>query len=729
MTTVIHRDGNITPVDISRIKQVVDWACFGLTPINPLELEAVFSARLKGEISTNQIQENLINHALELCSPTEPNWRYVAGRLYIWNLWKQVRIARSMENYEDIYQNSFIEIKRKIVAGIYSPVLLEGYSLDEIKESVGWIDQELDKDYDYAGAKLLHDRYLLANELPQEAFLVSALIAASNSKEPLVFAKKIYQAIAQRKISLATPMLANLRRPNTSVTSCFIIDADDSLESIAYSWTQSAKISAQGGGIGIRLSRIRAIGATVNGRPNSSGGVVPWIKILNDIVLAVNQGGKRAGAMTVALDSWHLDLPAFLDMQTEHGDQRLKAFDIFPQVVCSDLFMTRVINNDTWTLVDPHEVKTQLGIELAGLWGWSFQNAYNEIEAHLGSKLKLYKTVKAKELFKEIMRLQLETGLPYLSFKDTINQANPNKDSGTIPSVNLCTESFSNVSVTEAHCCDLVSLNLANIYDDELEEITAIAVELLDNALDIATPSIPEAAKHHKKYRVLGVGAMGLADWLASRKLSYKNNQQEINDLFENIAYAAYKTSIDLASERGAFAAYKKSEYNKDLINCKPYSWYEQNSNQPDRWRRLFEKLAEYGIRNSQLLAIAPNTSSSLIQGCTASILPTYNRFFFDKAKGNLPIAPPFIDEYFWYYEENRNLDQQIIINTVANIQKWIDTGISMELLFNLNHGLTGKDIFRILTSAWQQKIKAIYYVRTVQKDNFIEAECSACAN
>jgi ribonucleoside-diphosphate reductase alpha chain len=558
--------------------------------------------------------------------------------------------------------------------------------------------------------------------------LLSALLLASkHDGDKLAFAEKVYQLIAQRKISLATPMLANFRLPNPSVTSCFILDTEDNLEHISQSWAQAAAISKRGGGIGIRLSKIRASGATVAGRINSSGGVVPWVKILNDIAQAVNQGGKRAGAVTVALDAWHLDLPAFLEMQSEHGDQRLKAFDIFPQLVVPDLFMERVRSNLNWYLVDPFEVKEILGVDLPQLWGDDFTEAYAQVEKAISAKeITLYKEVNAKDLFKQIMRTQIETGLPYLAFKDTINRANPNSHAGIIPCVNLCTESFSNVSATEAHCCDLISLNLATISDDELEKITGICIELLDNSLELGNPPIEIAQYHHNKYRVLGLGAMGLADWLALRGYSYKNNQQEIQDLFRSILYAATKASVALARTRGAYPAYKGSSWSRQLINSKPLSWY-QTSAEKIKWGKLFEDLALYGIRNSQLLAIAPNTSSSLIQGCTASILPVYSKFFYDKAKGAAPIAPTFYEQALWYYEENSQLDQRVIVETVANIQRYIDTGISMELLFNLNK-VDAKDIFETLILAWESGVKAVYYVRTVQKDDFTP-DCSFCAN
>jgi ribonucleoside-diphosphate reductase alpha chain len=745
---VVHRNGKSTPLDILKIREVVSWACHGISGVNGVELEAFFSARLKDTITTREIHGNLITNCLELCVPEFPNWRYVAGRLHMWSLWKEVKVQRNLSDIKDIYASSFQAIKEKINANIYRAEILKKYNLDELEEACNWLNAEADKNYDYAGSSLLISRYLLPNELVQESYLVTALLLAvgykTEIKNKLALAKQIYQTISERKISLASPILSNLRQPDTSCTSCFILNMEDDLTSIFKVISQCAEISKQGGGLGVCVSKVRATGSWVRNRPNASGGVVPWIKILNDTALAVNQGGRRAGAITVALDIWHLDVLDFLELKTEHGDHRRKAYDVFPQLVIPDEFMRRVERDEEWTLLDPYEVKKVFKYDLATLHTEDFEKAYEVIESEIlclknlfsceegcgkaTSEITLYKRVKAKDLFKQIMRTQLDTGLPYLAFKDAINKANPNKKNGYIPSVNLCTESFSNVSATEAHACDLVSLNLARITPDELPVMTELAVTILDNSLDLAQPPIKEAQYHHSKYRVIGVGVLGLADWLAKQKYTYTANQKEINLLFEDIAYYAYKASIDLAKVRGTFTAYKASEWAKGFINCQPKAWYKANSKQYVRWERLFDELQEYGIRNSQVLAIAPNTSSSLIQGSTASILPAYNRFFFDKAKGSYPIAPPYIDDYFWFYEENIRLNQQIVVDTVSNIQKWIDTGISMELSFNLSN-VVPKDIYDILISAWKQKIKAIYYIRTVTKNQANDVNCSTCEN
>ncbi|RMF23544.1 MAG: hypothetical protein D6756_08605, partial [Cyanobacteria bacterium J083] len=446
---VIRRDGNPTSLNIAKIRAVVAWACVD-KDVNSIALEAGVTTRLRDGVTTREIQDNLINCALEMCSLEEADWRYVAGRLHIWSLWKDI-IANRGYGYGDYAQT----VKFQVEANQYDRKILT-YSLEELTEAGSWINPEWDKDYDYAGAVLLSKRYLLPLELPQEAYLTCALLLASveTPANRLKYAKKFYEAIARRKISLATPILANLRVPNGSLSSCFITAMDDNLESIYGELTNTARISKNGGGVGVNVSRIRATGSWVMKKSNASGGIVPWIKLLNDTAIAVNQGGRRAGAVTVSVDIWHLDVPEFLEMQTENGDQRRKAYDVFPQLVIADEFMRRVKNKQDWILVDPYEVRENLGVELAELWGEKFEAVYQQIEAELDRKITLYKKVNARELFKEIMRSQLETGMPYLAFKDTINRANPNQHEGYIPGVNLCCESFSNVKPgEESHCC------------------------------------------------------------------------------------------------------------------------------------------------------------------------------------------------------------------------------------------------------------------------------------
>ena len=738
--SVIKRDGSREPLDISRIREVVYKCCEGLD-CPPQELESHLSTRLRDGVKTREIQENLIQCAVELCSPESPDWRFVAGRLKMWSLWKDRIVSRGLITYPSEYLPAIKYLQKE---GWMDNRITEIYSESDLKMAGNFMKIERDYDYDLAGVIAMEKRYLLPDELPQEAFLSCALLLASVEKTPelrLQIAYDIYQALSLRKISLATPILANLRRPEGNLTSCFITAIDDSLDSIFQEVWNAAKISKNGGGVGINLSRIRATGSWIKNRPAKAKGVVSWCKILNDTAIAVDQLGNRSGAFTLSLDAWHLDIPSFLELQTEHGDMRTKCFDIFPQLVIPDLFMERVKNNQDWTLFDPYEIRKKYGKELAELWGEEFEKVYTWLEKeNKEGKIKLSKTVNAKDLFKKILRLQVESGLPYLSFKDTINRANPNKHEGYIPCTNLCVESYSNVKPGElAHSCNLISINLAQMPDNEngikeYEYLCALGVRILDNTIDITHPPFDNAARHNERYRTIGIGFMGLADWLAKRKLRYQNFE-EIDELFERLSFSCVEASVALAKERGAYPAFEGSEWSKGNLESIFPNLKKKGRNK--KWEGLRKDIITFGIRNSHLMAIAPNTSSSLIQGCTASILPTFSRFFYDKNNnGFIPIAPPFVKDAFWYYQENKTLPQNAVVDATSIIQGWIDTGISMELLFNLNEGvyatkLTAKDIFETQLRAWEKGCKAIYYIRSVQKDSLKEnsESCSSCSN
>ncbi len=499
---------------------------------------------------------------------------------------------------------------------------------------------------------------------------------------------------------------------------------------------------------GVNISRVRASGSYIRGVKGASSGIMPWVKLINDTGTAVNQQGARAGAITVALDIWHLDIEEFLHCQAENGDLRKKAFDIFPQVVIPDLFMQRVELNEDWHLFDPNEVKLKFNIDLAVLHGKEFTDKYIYLESQ---KVDFRKKVSAKELFKTFLKTVVETGMPYVTFKDAINETNPNKHAGMIGNANLCTESFSNfrpsivtkkelrdsdtiikeIKAGELHTCNLVSLNLSVVDDSEIDELTAYCVRILDNTIDISSAPVPEANKHNNEYRILGVGSMGLADWLAKRKLTYANSAKSVSELYEKIAYAGVKASIELAQERGVYQKYQGSEWSKGIVFGKDKEWFANNDTflGKEKWDSLIDLLKESGIRNGGIFAIAPNTSTSLLMGSTASILPVFSKFFIDKASnGSVPVCPPLLSgETFWYYQENKNINQEIIIETVSQIQKWTDQGISMELYLNLNNGIRAKDIYNLYMSAWKKKCKTVYYVRSIALK--ADESCVSCAN
>lgn len=707
-------------------------------------LDSIYSQ----DISSEKIQDILINYAVSMTSFEESDWTYLAGKLLMRKTQNEV-----LKNRGFSYGNFYETIKKMVELGVYDSRLKE-YGEEEIRELEKEIDISRDMIYDYAGANMFVNRYLLKYdgkifELPQEVFMCIAMLLAINEENRVLVAKSFYNALSLKKISLATPILANLRVPNGNLSSCFITAMDDNIESIFYNIDTIAKVSKNGGGAGLNISRIRAKNSMVNGYHNASGGVIPWIKIINDTAVAVNQQGRRAGAVTVALDSWHLDIESFLELQTENGDQRGKAYDIYPQVVVSDLFMERVEKNLEWTLLDPYEIRMKYGVELCELYGEEFEEKYLEIEKDRDITLK--KVVKARELFKEIMKTQIETGMPYIFFKDRANLMNHNNHVGMIGNGNLCMESFSNfspsrdfkedidensgvrkVKLGEVHTCNLVSLNLAEIEREELEKNVSIAVRILDNTIDLTKTPIKESDKHNKNYRAIGVGTMGLADYLAREYMIYEESILEIDELFEEIALYSLKSSALLAKERGSYPMFKGSQWDRGVFFQKDEKWYLENSKFSQKWKEVFELVKEYGIRNGELTAVAPNTSTSLLMGSTASVNPTFSRFYIEKnQKGAVPRVVKYLKDRSWFYPEFKNVDPQTYVKIMGRIGKWTTQGVSMELIFDLNKNIRAKDIYDTLMTAWKEGCKSVYYIRTIQKSTNImneKEECESCS-
>lgn len=716
--------------------------------INIKDLENYFETIYSENISINKIQDMLITYAVSSTSFEESDWTYLAGRLLIKKTEQEV-----LKNRKFSYGNLFQTIKTMVDIGSYDKRLLE-YSKDEIDELEKSLDISRDMIYDYAGVNMFVNRYLLKYqgkvfELPQEVFMCIAMLLAINERDKISVAKEFYNALSLKKISLATPILANLRIPKGNLSSCFITAMDDNIESIFYNIDTVAKISKNGGGAGLNISRIRAKNSMVNGYHNASGGVIPWIKIINDTAVAVNQQGRRAGAVTVALDSWHLDIESFLELQTENGDQRGKAYDIYPQVVVSDLFMERVEKNLDWTLLDPYEVRMKYNVELCELYGEEFKKLYLTVENDKDIKLK--KVVKARELFKEIMKTQIETGMPYIFFKDRANLTNHNSHVGMIGNGNLCMESFSNfapskdfkeeaienkgvrnVNLGEVHTCNLVSLNLAEIEREELEKNVTIAVRILDNTIDLTKTPIKESDKHNRNYRAIGVGTMGLADYLAREYMIYEDSISEIDNLFEEIALYSLKASSLLAKERGSYPLFKGSKWEKGIFFEKNEKWYLENSKYSNNWKEVFQLVKEYGLRNGELTAVAPNTSTSLLMGATASVNPTFSRFYIEKnQKGAVPRVVKYLKDRSWFYPEFKNVNPQTYVTIMSRIGKWTTQGVSMELIFDLNKNIRAKDIYDTLITAWKEGCKSVYYIRTIQKSTNImneKEECESCS-
>lgn len=712
----------------------------------------------------NKDIKTAIHFVLEQVSPEKLFWSNIATQLL------HLDISNSYEKAwgEKPYKN----LKKRVTIGVE-----KGYYSSDVAEVINRLPDDLidhlmkdahQKDclFSYAGMNLLCNRYLVRNhenkiiEMPQDMFLIVAALIARKSKDFLNKIQSFYKHISDLRISLATPILLNLRRPNPNLSSCFIGAIDDSLDGIYYSLDQLAQISKRAGGCGVNLTRIRSKGSYIQGYKGVSSGVIPWLKLINDTSIAVNQLGSRSGAITAALDIWHLDIHDFLDCQTENGDLRRKCYDIFPQVVVSDLFMERVEANTDWTLLDPKEVRDVYNVELAEVWGEGFNSLYPTLEK--SEKLKLKKVVKARDLFKTLLKTAVETGLPYVFFKDTVNRLNPNKHEGMIGSGNLCQESWSNFKPTkvgkkefsgdvieqtnepgQVHVCNLLSINLSTFRNDYKMSLTQIestcnaAIEILDNMIDITEAPIPEANYHNNIYRIIGLGYMGLHDHLVDQKLTYKKGIDYIDGLFRTFSYYAIKKSAELAIERGVYPKFPGSDWSKGIVLGKDKEYFRSldlNEKEKRDWINLLDQIQLTGIRNGSVFAIAPNTSTSLLANATASVLPSYKKFYIDKgSKGAIPVFPPHLDpKNFWYYQENINMNQQVVIDAIATIQKWVDQGISMELYLNLNHGIVARDVYELYRNAWKKGCKTVYYIRSVAlKDDKVKQgiDCVSCAN
>lgn len=721
---VTKRNGEKEQFDIQKIKQSIAYACEG-TKANPLELESKIDYFVKNGIRTSDIQANIIEHAKQLATPQNPEWLMVAGHAYA---------MHDSHNFK-MKDRSFAEVVTTAVKkGFYTSELLEFYSQEDLLELGNYINYQRDLNCSYAALVTNRTKYMHSYELNQHMHMVNAMRFGQSepADKRLTFVKERYDVLSNREFSLATPFMSNLRSGGNTA-SCFVIAIEDSLDSIFDNVKRIATISKNGGGLGIYLGYLRAKGSSVGKAENASNTVVQWVKIINDTLVAVNQGGKRAGAGTVALPIYHNDILDFLDMQTEHGDTRLKSYDIFPQVTVPDLFMKRDKEQGRWTTFCPFEVKNKLGIDVRGLYGADFEKAYERIEAAADSaKLKVCRVYpNAREITKTIMRVQFETGLPYIAFVDTINEYNPNKgdkEAYGIPCFNLCQESSSNIKPdVYGHVCNLGSINLGNIFSmQRLAEVARIACRTLNMGINLTKHPDPITKAHNDRYKTIGIGVMGLHDYLAREFKSYADLEL-IAEIFECIEYNAALESVEIAKEVGAFEAFEVSEWKNGNMTKR---FAELGCGKYD-WAYLQSLIDLYGIANSQLTSPAPTTSTSISQDASASVLPIYSAFFAEENKtGSIKVAAKYLDDNPLGYGKTQAKFSAIeIIDAVAEMQKFTDTGISMELIFDQNKpDFKAKDLYDAIHYAHSKGLKTIYYIRSVkQKENQDEA-CAACS-
>lgn len=724
---VTKRSGDIEAYQASKVKNVIAFATEGLD-VNPLELESKFDETLYDGIPTSLIHKNLIHHARTLCAAECPDWTFVAGRLLTMLVWAETAA------YETDFA-AFIS-KQKLLGRYTHPALVNAFTTEDHLFLGGKIRKERDLDHSYGSALTAQKKYLLKGECIQQMHMANAMIIASVEKDytkRMDLTVEIYEALSQREISLATPWLSNLRS-NGNISSCFIIQVDDDLDSIYDNVKNAARISKNGGGIGVDITRIRGAGAEINGRKGASGGVVGWIKLFNDTAVAVDQGGKRAGAITIHLASWHNDIGAFLELQNENGDLRKRAFDIFPQMGCSDEFMRRVDAKEVWYTFEPHEVHKVMGFRLTDVYGDEFSRRYDLcVEAYKRKELKIVTEYpNARDLMKKAMHMHFENGLPYLPFTCTINETNPNKHDGSIPCVNLCVESYSNVQADKlAHTCNLASIVVGRMKSKEQIERTArLLTRVLSNGLELTRTPIDISKDHNDRYRTIGVGVQGLHDYLALNFSTY-NNTKMITELHELIEYGCVMESIELAKERGAYPAFEGSEWHNGNMIAR----FKSNSVADVDWDAAQAGIDQYGIFNSQMTSPAPNTSTSIFMDAAAGEQPVYAPFFMeDNTTGTFPVVAMHMKlNPICYSRTYPKIDQIVLVEAIAAAQLFVDTGISAEYILDRNDPANdAKKLFEIIMHAWRTKTKAVYYIRSIKPgqswNGKPEEVCAGCS-
>ena len=756
------RDGSYEKLCVIKTKKMAAYACEGLEGCNPAELEMDSNIQFRDGMSTKEIQKILIQTTIEkiiqtthdnngnVIKKTNINWQYVAARLLMSDLYKEAAINRAYHGFG--YGDFSVLVHKLVELEYYGDYLITQYTEDEIRELGAYLKPERDLLFNYEGLKLLNDRYLICGfnkevlELPQERFLVIAMhLAIPEDSKRVEYAKKFYDLLSRLKMTVATPTLANAGTPYFQLSSCFISVVGDNLWSIYDVNQKFSSVSKHGGALGIYTGKIRALNSEIRGYKNASGGVIPWIRLYNDTAVAVDQLGRRKGGGSVTLDIWHQDLYEFLDLRTNNGDDRRKAHDIFPALSIPNLFMERLINRETWSLFDPYEINKAMGYSLEDYFDDENDKEFTEryLACEVNDKVERV-TIPALEIMKKIMKSAVETGTPFIFFRDTVNQANPNKHAGMIYASNLCHEIAQNVSesvyveeaietdgnqkeiVTRVKAgdmvtCNLNSINLGRVTIEELKETIPLQIRMLDNVITLNQFPVSEAKVKSEKYRAIGLGTSGYHHYLVNNQIRWESEEhyEEADRLFEEIAYQAIKASMEIAKEKGVYQAFPGSEWESGM-------YFKRRGYTSTRWKELQEDVRKYGLRNGYIMAVAPTGSTSNIAGTTAGIDPIFKKFFIEEKKGSFTpkAAPNLNDENFWFYKEAHHINQLYSIKACGIRQKHIDQAQSFNLY--ITPEVKAKDILDLYIESWKNGVKTIYYVRnqSLEMD-----ECTSCSS
>lgn len=760
---VTKADGTTQPLDMGRLNTIISEACEGLEEVNG---ELIQKETLKNLY--DGVAEKDVNTALVMTSRTlverEPNYSYVTARLLLDSLRAEglsfLGVAESATHHEmaDLYAKA---LPAYVAKGVELELLDPKLASFDLERLGAAIDHERDQQFTYLGLQTLYDRYFLHShgtrfELPQLFFMRVAMGLAHMEKDKEARAIEFYNLLASFDYMASTPTLFNAGTLRPQLSSCYLTTVPDDLSGIYGAIHDNAMLSKFAGGLGNDWTPVRALGSYIKGTNGKSQGVVPFLKVVNDTAVAVNQGGKRKGAVCAYLETWHLDIEEFLELRKNTGDDRRRTHDMNTANWIPDLFMKRVFEDGNWTLFSPADVP-----DLHDLYGKAFEERYEYYEALTEyGKLKLHKTIKAKDLWRKMLSMLFETGHPWLTFKDPCNLRSPQQHVGVVHSSNLCTEITLNTNKDEIAVCNLGSVNLVNhIVDGKLDvakvaRTVKTAVRMLDNVIDINYYSVPQAENSNLKHRPVGMGIMGFQDALYLQHIAYGSDAavQFADTSMEVISYYAIQASCDLAEERGSYSSFQGSLWSqgilpidseKRLIEERGAKYIEVDLSETLDWAPLRER-AKKGIRNSNIMAIAPTATIANITGVSQSIEPTYqNLYVKSNLSGEFTVINPYLvrdlkARGLWdsvmvndlkYYDGSVQQIERIpqdlkdlyatafevetkwIVEAASRRQKWIDQAQSLNLYIA---GASGKKLDVTYRMAWFRGLKTTYYLRAL---------------
>lgn len=713
-------------------------------------LQEKFANLCKPGMSHKEAIDTLIKAAVELTTPEAPAWEMISARILSYRAEQKIKKQEDEIGIDGFYN----KLKYMTSEGLYGEYILQNYTEEEINEAATFIKEERNKLLNYSGLDLLLKRYVIKNyagkaiERVQEMYLGIALhLAMPEQKENrLMWVHRIYDMLSKLEVTMATPTLSNARKPNHQLSSCFIDTVPDSLDGIYRSLDNFSQVSKFGGGMGMYFGKVRATGGNIRGFKGVAGGVIRWMRLVNDTAVAVDQLGMRQGAVAVYLDVWHKDLPEFLQLRTNNGDDRMKAHDIFPAVCYPDLFWKMADENldQNWYLFCPNEIMRIKGYCLEDCYGEEWERKYLDC---VNDQRLTRRVISIKDIIRLVLRSAVETGTPFTFNRDTVNHANPNHHKGMIYCSNLCTEIAQNMAPIETVSktietkdgetivvtttkpgefvvCNLASLSLGRLPledEEQMREKVATIVRALDNVISLNFYPVPYAEITNQKYRSIGLGISGYHHALAKRRIKWESEEhlQFMDKVFETINRSAILASSNLAKEKGSYQYFEGSDWQTGL-------YFDKRGYDSDEWKEVRKTVALQGMRNAYLLAVAPTSSTSIIAGTTAGLDPIMKRFFLEEKKGSmLPrVAPELSDETYWMYKSAYLINQKWSIKASGVRQRHIDQAQSMNLY--ITNDFTMRQVLDLYLLAWKSGVKTIYYVRS--KSLEVE-ECESCAS